>query len=328
MTQSGEESTLQGEINSGPGNVHAFSKSVRISYSRNTGNREQLEVKMFPPETASECLYKMIFVLKGELFFLKKGSKEAYGCIGDQQHNLCCITPRYTRMIMSSPQDEIVCINLSRSFLDRYLHNHPSWQEFKVGLDHKAPLMLAEPDMHVTPEISAILHRLDQTSGNEIFDQLLQESKVIELLALQISQLEPLHNASGPVNLKKEEMDKMIAARDILIDTAGQRLSLRSLAHLVGTNEFNLKRDFKIAFGSTVYNYLNRHKMEQAKVMLEEGDISIAEVASKLNYKYATHFSVAFKKYFGYLPSRVKSIKLSLMFFVEDFAIMFGNLVW
>jgi len=327
MTQSGEESTLKGEFKSDPENVHAFHKSVEISYSRNIDDGGQLEVQMFPPEPTCECLYQMIFVLKGETFFLKKGSKEEYGHIGNQQHNLCRITPTYMRMIMSSPQDEIICINLSSAFLNRYLSNHPAWQQFKTASDHKAPLMLAKPNMHVTPEISAILHRLDQTSDNVIFDQLLLESKVIELLALQISQLEQLRNASRPLNLKKEEMDKMIAARDILINTAGEQLSLRSLAHLVGTNEFNLKRDFKIAFGSTVYNYLNRHKMEQARLMLKEEDISIAEVASKLNYKYATHFSVAFKKYFGYLPSTVKSGKLSIMLFVEEFAIVFESLV-
>ena len=327
MTQSGEETTLKGEFKSDPENVYAFHKSVEISYSRNIDDREQLEVQMFPPEPASECLYQMIFVLKGKTFFFKNGSKEEYGHIGNQQHNLCCITPKYTRMIMSSPQDEIICINLSSAFLNRYLSNHPAWQQFKTASDHKASFMLAKFNMHVTPEISAILHRLDQTSDNVIFDQLLLESKVIELLALQISQLEQLQTASQPLNLKKEEMDKMVAARDILINTAGEQLSLRSLAHLVGTNEFNLKRDFKIAFGSTVYNYLNRHKMEQARLMLKEEDVSIAEVASKLNYKYATHFSVAFKKYFGYLPSRVKSRKLSIMLFVEDFAVIFESLV-
>ncbi|WP_407430087.1 helix-turn-helix domain-containing protein [Arcticibacter sp.] len=327
MTQSGEESTQKGEFTSAPENVYAFHKSIEISYSGNIVAREQLEMQISPSETAAEYLYQMIFVLKGECFFLKKGSKEKLLNIGDQQHNLCRFTPGYWRMMMSCAQDEIICVTLSSAFLNRYLYNHPAWQKFNAASDGKAPLMLANPNMHVTPEISAILHRLDQKSDNVTFDQLLLESKVIELLALQISQLEQLENTSRAFGLKKEEMDKMIAARDILINSAGGQLSLRSLAHLVGTNEFNLKRDFKIAFGSTVYNYLNRHKMEQARMMLEEEDISIAEVASKLNYKYATHFSVAFKKYFGYLPSRVKSGRFSILLFTEDFAVLMESLL-
>lgn len=327
MTQSGEELTLKGEFKSDPENVYGFYKSLEVIYSRNIDDWNELEIKLLTPEKASECLYQMIFVLKGEVCLLKKGSKKEYGRVGNQQHNLCCVTPKYMRMIMSSRHDEIICVNLSSTFLNRYLSNHKVWQGFRLASEDESLLKLANHDMHITPEISAILHRLDQTSDNVIFDQLLLESKVIELLALQISQSEQPQNVSMSPNLKKEDMDKMVAARDILINTAGEQLSLRSLAHLVGTNEFNLKRDFKIAFGSTVYNYLNRHKMEQAKAMLNEEDISIAEVASKLNYKYATHFSVAFKKYFGYLPSTIRSRKLSLILFLEEFAFGFESLI-
>lgn len=310
MTQSGEELTLKGEFKSGTKAVHPFYKSVEITYSRNIDDQAEPEIPLPLAEETSGCIYQMIFVLKGEVVFLKKGSKTEYARIGCQLHNLCCMKPAYLRMMMSSPQDEIISVNLSSAFLDRYLHNHPAWQKIKAASDLRGPLMLTKRNMHVSPEISAVLHRLDQTSDDALFDQLLLESKVIELLALQISQCGQLQNASRPLSLKKEDMDKMMAAREILISSTGEQLSLRSLAHLVGTNEFNLKRDFKIAFGSTVYNYLTRHKMEQAKRMLEEDeDISIAEVASKLNYKYATHFSVAFKKYFGYLPSKLRSGK-------------------
>ncbi|PRY55248.1 AraC-like DNA-binding protein [Arcticibacter pallidicorallinus] len=298
MTQSGEELTLKGEI-----------RSVEITYSRTGVDQAEPEMPLPPSEKPGGWIYQMIFVLKGEALFFKRGATSESARIGSQLHNLCCIKPGSLTMALSSPGDEIICINLSAAFLDRYLYNDPAWQKIRTASKRPALVTLAKSNMHITPEISAVLHRLDQSSGDPVCDRLLLESKVMELLALQISQRGQLQNASRSLNLKKEEMDKMVAARDILINADGEQLSLRSLAHLVGTNEFNLKRDFKIAFGSTVYNYLTRHKMEQAKRMLEEEDISVAEVASKLNYKYATHFSVAFKKYFGYLPSRLKSAK-------------------
>lgn len=321
MAQPGEPSRSQGKSE----DVHSFHKTLAISYSINIEEQDLPEIQLFPADQSSEHLFQMIFVLKGKTFFKKKGSDKEYGYIGSQQHNLCCVTPESVRMVMSSLQDEVICINLSAAFLDRYLPNHPAWQQFKAVSDRNTPLMLTTDNMHVTPEISAILHRLDQTSNNSVFDQLLLESKTIELLALQISQFEQIQNASGQLHLKKEDTDKMIAARDILISTGGKQLSLRSLAHLVGTNEFNLKRDFKIVFGSTVYNYLNQHKMEQARTMLEEKDVTIAEVAAKMGYKYATHFSSAFKKYFGYLPSTIRTGKLSVMLFIEDFYRAFEN---
>lgn len=270
-------------------------------------------------------LYQMIFVLKGKASFMKNESGEECAHIGQQQHNLCCIHPASVRMVKSSTEDEVICIKLSSTFLDRYLSNYPAWKQFKAGSTTESPSMFTNPNMHITPEISAILYRISQASNSHVFDQLLLESKTIELLALQIAQSEQLRNASRPFCLRKEEMDKMVAAKDILINTPGKPMSLRSLAHQVGTNEFNLKRDFKIAFGCTVYNYLTQHKMEQARTMLEEEEMSIADIASRMGYKYATHFSSAFKKYFGYLPSTIRSGKLSLILFAEDLGITLEN---
>lgn len=44
--------------------------------------------------------------------------------------------------------------------------------------------------------------------------------------------------------------------------------------------------------------------------MLLEGNHKIADVAITSGYKHATHFSSAFKKYFGYLPNKIKMIWL------------------
>lgn len=280
MTQSGEESTHKGEFGS----------------------------------------YQMVFVLKGKVSFRKSISDEECGYIARQQHNLCCIPAEFVRMVKSNPLDEVICINLSNAFLNQYLSDYPAWKQFKAACTAGDSLMFSNPNMHLTPEIGALLYRFNQKSGNDVLDQLLLESKTIELLALQIAQSEQIRNASRPFSLKKDEMDKMEEARDILINTPGKPLSLRALAHQVGTNEFNLKRDFKIAFGCTVYNYLTQYKMEEARIMLENGDISIAEVASKMGYKYATHFSSAFKKYFGYLPSIIRSSKLSILLMLEHLA--------
>jgi len=65
--------------------------------------------------------------------------------------------------------------------------------------------------------------------------------------------------------------------------------------------------------------------MEYAKSLLVENDLSIAEIADKTGYKHATHFTTAFKKYFGFLPNKIKSGKLSLLLFLEDFGLLLDN---
>nr|WP_301005439.1 helix-turn-helix transcriptional regulator [Lunatimonas sp.] len=78
--------------------------------------------------------------------------------------------------------------------------------------------------------------------------------------------------------------------------------SLRKLALEVGTNESHLKRHFKEAFHQTVYGFVIDKRMEKALELLKDKDLKIVEIAERLGYKHATHFSAAFKKYFGGHP--------------------------
>ena len=324
MTQSGEELTLKGEYNQGLESVFSYNKAMEFSYNMDLEDREKVEIRMSCPGNKQSDTFQMIFVLKGNITV---GGLENLQ-IGAQQHNLCRVALQSTRMVMSHIDDELICINLSPAFINRYLPvNHPAHgQLMTTSTSNKTPMMLAPLNMHITPEIGAILQRLGNANQSNFCDQLLLEAKAIELLALQISQFEALQDNIATPQLKKGELEKMEEAREILIHHTGAQLSLRSLAHLVGTNEFNLKRDFKTVFGNTVYGYLNQYKMEKAKSMLLAKDINIAEIAKEVGYKHATHFTSAFKKYFGYLPNKIKSGKLSLLIFIEDFSVLFDNL--
>lgn len=315
--------TLKGEIEQKPENVYILQKSLAINHSINIDDRDHVGVKMFMADQPAALLFQMVFVLKGKAVFRRKGSDEIYASIESQQHNLLGITPSAVHMLMSTAEDEVLCINLSWAFMRRYLPSDHPWQQLIKIKDDKHPLVLVEANMPIHAEINTVLQRLSQTTNSTFCDQLILESKAIELLALQLLQVEQLQNVSPILRLKKEDMDKMLAVRAILINHVGKPLSLRSLAHLVGTNEFNLKRNFKRAFGNTVYNYLNQHKMTQARKMLQQENITIAEVAERMGYTYATHFSSAFKRFFGYLPNAVKSGKISMILVLEEIFMTF-----
>ncbi|MEE9362234.1 MAG: helix-turn-helix domain-containing protein [Cellulophaga sp.] len=46
--------------------------------------------------------------------------------------------------------------------------------------------------------------------------------------------------------------------------------------------------------------------MEEAKKMLLEQNLSINEISDRIGYKNPQHFSTAFKRKFGMIPSRIK----------------------
>lgn len=326
MTQSGEQITLKGVSGQNPENVFSFHRAMQVSYIIDVDQPEKVEIRTRYPNERQLYSFQMVFVMKGNLGFISRSDAKKTRHISAHQHNLCRIDRKSTRMVMSSAKDEVLCINLSHEFLSRCIpSSHPAYKLLMVK-ESKEAIMLAQDNMLISPETSAILQRLRNLSKSDITDQLLLESKTIELLALQLSQFEHAIPSRAAVQLKDEELIRMQQAREILINHTGQQLSLRALAHRVGTNEYNLKRSFKMAFGNTVYGYLIQYRMEQAKVMLMENDVTVAEISVKMGYKYATHFTSAFKKYFGYLPNKIKAGKLAMLIFIEDFSMIFENL--
>lgn len=325
MTQSEEIVTQEGESRQAVENVFLYNQNMEVSYSTSINDRNKIEIRLNHPDELEKETYQMIFVLKGNIKVTKSGSNHEFVEIASQQHNLFRLPFKSTRILVDS-SDDMLFINLSKSFLKRFLpHDHPAFK-LLLNEDLDSQLVLSTINMPITPEISAILQKLGNSDHSSFSDQLLLESKAIELFALQISQFEQLQNSEAPAKLKKIEMERMHEVREILIQQTGDQLSLRALAHLVGTNEFNLKRDFKALFGKTVFAYLNQHKMEKARNMLIEEDTTVSEISKRMGYKHATHFTSAFKKYFGYLPNKIKTGKLSLLIFFEDFIALLENL--
>ena len=131
------------------------------------------------------------------------------------------------------------------------------------------------------------------------------EAKVIELLMLQLEQISA--NACDTFcNLKKVDVEKMYAVKEIILKNIVTPISLIDLAQQVGTNEFTLKKGFKEVFGTTVFGFWNDLKMQESKTLLFEQKLSVSEVSARIGYKNPQHFSTAFKKYFGISPSQLR----------------------
>lgn len=130
------------------------------------------------------------------------------------------------------------------------------------------------------------------------------EIKVMELLILYINEWTDSMDVSQQEAQCEDERisEQMDEVRNLLLADLSETPGLKSLATAVGTNEYHLKIHFKAHYGKSVMAYLRSHKMELAKKLLLETDRKITDIAESLGYKYATHFSVAFKKHHGKLP--------------------------
>lgn len=75
---------------------------------------------------------------------------------------------------------------------------------------------------------------------------------------------------------------------------------------MVGTNELKLKQGFRALFGTTVFGYLRRHRMERARQLLLHREVSVTEAAGLVGYACPSRFAAAFRRQFGTRPSALR----------------------
>ncbi len=98
------------------------------------------------------------------------------------------------------------------------------------------------------------------------------------------------------------DREKIINAREILLQHIGEPITIKALSRKVAINECYLKKGFKEIFGTTIFDFYQGQRMEHAKYLLYEKGQSVTEVSLMLGYSSISHFSTAFKKHTGIKP--------------------------
>lgn len=84
-------------------------------------------------------------------------------------------------------------------------------------------------------------------------------------------------------------------------------IPLNMLADISGLSLSRFKAKFREQTGVPPGEYIQRERINRAKVMLMEGK-SVTFIAHELNYSSSQHFSTYFKKYVGLTPSKYRKI--------------------
>lgn len=98
------------------------------------------------------------------------------------------------------------------------------------------------------------------------------------------------------------DREKIIKAREVLLEHIGEPLTIKALSRKVAINECYLKKGFKEMFGATIFDFYQSQRMEHARYLLYEKGLSVTEVSIMLGYSSISHFSTAFKKHTGLKP--------------------------
>jgi AraC family transcriptional regulator, transcriptional activator of the genes for pyochelin and ferripyochelin receptors len=169
------------------------------------------------------------------------------------------------------------------------------YNSFNKGESLQSVLMLQ-------PRMQEIINYILLCPFKGVTRYLFIESKVLELLALQIDQI----NSSKSIKQLQSnaDIDKLLATKDFIEHNYLEPLSLAGLCKTFSLNEFKLKKGYKELFHTTVFGHINSLRMEKAREFLSKGHMNVSEIANFIGYKNIGSFSAEFKKRFGYAPSK------------------------
>lgn len=156
----------------------------------------------------------------------------------------------------------------------------------------------------ILPTMKMILHSIWESNYPIRMKRIFLESKILELLLLQLDLQSSFLPTQPNIPIPLQDVARIQHARELIEQNIRTPGSLMDLSRKVGLNDFKLKKGFKALLGFTVFGYLHELRMEQARKMLLEKK-AVNHVAYEVGYKNPHHFSAAFKRKYGVVPSRL-----------------------
>jgi len=201
-------------------------------------------------------------------------------------------------VVEKSKQSDILVIFVADFFLKRYL----TYREYEpvdfiynqIQNDITLKSITTQPidalSLYIIDSLSSIL-------PTQSMQSIRAEHKVIEFIIHRFSLL----------NIDKKELDSTLLslanrAKNILLKEYTDPPSIKELAHLCATNETKLKKTFKQVYQSTIREYIQKLRLEQANILLKEEDLTVGEVAKMVGYRHQGYFSKLFFETYGVYP--------------------------
>ena len=246
------------------------------------------------------------FNLKGSVVIEQKGFGKSFS-FSNHQHNAIYTSNFENIMRNEDLASEMFMVQFNRDAFLRLTENTTdSLMHFRDKILDGAPIKLSEQNALIDSEINTIIKSILECQYKGGTKKMFFLSKCIELLVIQ-SETFDKSNQKKYIHCKTAyDRERILFARDYLVQHYHNPPTLTGLALLAGINEFKLKKGFKEVFGSTAFEYLTNYKMEIAKNKLSQKITTISQLAYELGYSSPQHFSTVFKNKFGHPPNQLK----------------------
>lgn len=223
-----------------------------------------------------------------------------------RRHNLV-FSPEggFQNSVKAGEEVEMFHISMDRKYFSDLIGCEDHWSEqAQKNLLKGNPFTGNRTNLAVTSYMHKLIQDIKLCQRSGAMRNLLVQSKVLELLALQLGQMQ--EQPSPVLSLNRAEIERLHQLKIFIESHFLEEFSLSYLSRFCLLNEFKLKKGFKELFGTTVFAYLRKLRMDFAGTLLLDSQKSIEEISEMLGYEHAQHFSTAFKRHHGSTPSNFR----------------------
>jgi AraC-like DNA-binding protein len=106
-----------------------------------------------------------------------------------------------------------------------------------------------------------------------------------------------------PLDQRLRDLARLRRVRDRIDRDYAQKLDVEALARSIHMSAGHLSRQFKLAYGESVYSYLMTRRIERAMMLLRRGDLSVTDVCFEVGCSSLGTFSTRFAELVGVSPT-------------------------
>jgi len=182
-----------------------------------------------------------------------------------------------------------------------------SFRKLKEAILNSNSFVLWDKSKFIPPHIRSKINEIIQCPYKGEIRKTYLESKLTVLMIDFLLGRQTSKLSKNNVKLLNSDYLALVKVEAYIRNHLKEPLKILDLAEIAGFNATKLKRDFKKVYGMPVFKYITALRMELAKSLIIQDGASIAHAAFEVGYANPQHFTTAFKRTMGYLPSELKS---------------------
>ena len=220
----------------------------------------------------------------------------------------------YSSYIEARREVESFCIFFSEKFINDMFRNFSlthnklmeepeSTSEYNVNFFQT----LHHSDNLITPIIKEMKDNVMNLDFNrewfgEIFYRLAEKMFCLKRnINLKINEVPALKKGT-----KIEIFERVNIAKDFMLSTLNEQIKIEDIAKVANLSPYHFLRLFKEVFKETPRKYLMGKRLEKAKYLLKNTDMTVTDITLNIGFESLQYFSRLFKKTFGITPTKFR----------------------